>query len=110
MMRVEKLKTVIVPILMVVALTLGAPQAEAIIVAPGTTTAAIGIVFPGGTELASVYYANQASANLVASIGSAVFDNSGFLDFYYQVSNNSPSNLIHRLTGSSFDDPSLPPF
>jgi hypothetical protein len=109
-MRLYKLKTVIVPILVVGALTLGAPRAEAVLVAPGSTVPAAGIPFPGGTELDSVYYANQASANLVASIGSAVYDNGGFLDFYYQVSNNSPSNLIHRLTGSSFVDPSLPPF
>jgi hypothetical protein len=73
---------------------------------------AAGIPFPGGTELDSVYYENVGLANLVVDLSAAVYDNNGFMDFYYQVSNDSALNLVHRLTGSDFSglDHGLPPF
>lgn len=101
--RLSKLKTVIVPMLMVAVMAAAAPRAEATPLASGGVVPAIGIAFPGGTELDSVYYENVGLANLVTDISAAVLMNpSGFLDFYYQVSNDSALNLVHRLTGSDF--------
>ncbi len=89
--------------LVVAVMAAAATRAEATPIAPGETVGAEGIAFPGGTELASVYYANVGVANLVTDISAAVFENfAGLLDFYYQVRNDSAQNLVHRLTGSSF--------
>jgi hypothetical protein len=100
--RVTKLKTVLLPML-VVAVIAAATRAEAVPIAPGETAGAEGIAFPGGTHVDSVYYDNVGAANLVTDISAAVFRNSaGFLDFYYQVRNISAENLVHRLTGSGF--------
>ncbi len=99
----SKMRTVIVPILVVAALTFGAPRSEASPLAPGAVVPAVGIVFPGGTELASVFYEDIGAANLVVDVASAVRrSEAGFLDFYYQVKNDSATNLVHRLTASSF--------
>ena len=101
--RMNKLKTVIVPIVMAAALIAAAPGAEALPLAPGGIVPAIGIPFPGGTELDSVSYVSQSSASLTVDVASAVFRNgAGTLDFYYQVSNHSVRNRVHRLTGSDF--------
>lgn len=94
--------------LAVAVLTVGVPRAEAVLVPPGANVPAAGIPFPGGTELDSVYYNNVGAANLVVDVAAAVYNNRGFLDFYYQVSNDSVANLVHRLTASSFDED--PPF
>jgi hypothetical protein len=101
-MKAYRFKTVIVPMLVVAAMAAAATRAEAVIVAPGTTVPAAGIVFPGGTELESVFYENVGAAQLVVDVASAVYDNGGFMDFYYQVTNDSALNLVHRLTGSDF--------
>jgi hypothetical protein len=107
----SKMRTVIVPILAVAVLTVGVPRGEAVLVAPGATVPAAGIVFPGGTELDSVFYEDTGLANLVVDVAAAVYDNGGFLDFYYQVSNDSARNLVHRLTASSFaEQPEVPFF
>jgi len=102
----KQLKTVIVPVLMVAALAMGTARTEAAILGPGLTVPALPTVFPGGTQLDSVYYLNQGAADLIASVGSAVYRSTGgTLDFYYQVTNNSPGptfDEVHRLTGSSF--------
>lgn len=108
--RLSKLKTVIVPMLVVAVMAAAASRAEATIVGPSGVVPAVGIAFPGGTELDSVYYEDVGLANLVTDISAAVLENaSGFLDFYYQVSNDSALNQVHRLTGSDFaegaDDP-----
>jgi hypothetical protein len=101
--RMNKLKTVIVPALVVAVFIAAAPRAEAVPLAPGETAPAAGIPFPGGTELDSVYYENVGLANLVVDISSAVYRAAeGTLDFYYQVANDSAENLVHRLTGSEF--------
>ncbi len=99
----NKLNTLIVPILVVAALAATAPQAEANPLLPGTIAFGAGIPFPGGTELDSVYYEDQVSANLKVDVASAVYRAvGGTLDFYYQVSNDSALNQVHRLTGSDF--------
>jgi hypothetical protein len=99
----NRLRTLLVPTMMVAVMAAAATRAEATPIAPGETAGAEGIVFPGGTQLASVYYGNAAAANLVTDISAAVFRNlQGSLDFYYQVRNDSAENLVHRLTGSSF--------
>lgn len=99
----NKLKTVLVPMLAVAVMAAAATRAEATPIAPGETAGAEGIAFPGGTHVASVYYENVGVANLVTDISAAVFRNfGGFLDFYYQVRNDSAENLVHRLTGSAF--------
>ncbi len=91
------------PVLIVGALTLGVARADATPLSPGQTDNAAGIPFPGGTELDSVFYENASEATLVVDIASAVYESAGgTLDFYYQVSNDSEFNLVHRLTGSSF--------
>jgi hypothetical protein len=101
--RLNKLKTVIVPMLVVALMAAAAPRAEATVVGPGGVVPAVGIAFPGGTELDSVYYEDVGLANLIVDVSAAVLVNaSGFLDFYYQVSNDSALNLVHRLTGSDF--------
>jgi hypothetical protein len=97
-----KMRAVLVPVLAVAVLTVGVPRAEAVLLTPGATVPAAGIPFPGGTELDSVFYEDVGLANLVVDVASAVYDNGGFLDFYYQVSNDSATNLVHRLTASSF--------
>jgi hypothetical protein len=83
-----------------------APRAEAAMLAPGSTVPALPNAFPGGTQLASVYYSNQSEADLTVSFGAAVYRNAGgTLDFYYQVTNNSPAptfDEVHRVTTSSF--------
>ena len=93
-------------IVVVAAMTVAAPRAEATVIPPGGAVPAAGIAFPGGTELDSVYYANQTAADLTASVASSVYRSTGgTLDFYYQVTNNSPAptfDEVHRLTGSSF--------
>lgn len=93
-------------ILTIAALAAGAARAEAVVLPPGGTVPAVPIAFPGGTELASVYYPDQGLADLVATVSSAVFRaTTGTLDFYYQVTNSSPGptfDQVHRLTGSSF--------
>ncbi len=99
--HLSKMRTVLVPILAVGVLTVGVPRAEADLT-PGETSTPFGIAFPGGTHLDSVFYENIGAANLVVDVASAVYDNGGFLDFYYQVSNDSALNLVHRLTASSF--------
>lgn len=99
----SKLRTVIVPILVVAALTFGAPRADATPLAAGGIVPALGINFPGGTELDSVFYEDIGLANLVVDVASAVFRSAGgTLDFYYQVENDSALNQVHRLTASSF--------
>lgn len=99
----SKMRAAIVPILVVAALTFGAPRADATPLAPGGIVPAAGIAFPGGTELASVFYEDVGLANLVVDIASAVFRSTeGTLDFYYQVENDSALNQVHRLTASSF--------
>jgi hypothetical protein len=98
----NNMRRVLVPVLAVTVLTVGVPRAEAVIVAPGATVPAVVIPFPGGTELDSVFYDDVGLANLNVEIASAVYDNGGFMDFYYQVSNDSALNLVHRLTASSF--------
>jgi len=101
--RLSKLKTVIVPMLVVALMATAATRAEAVPLAEGGAVPAVGIAFPGGTHLDSVYYEDVGLANLVTDISAAVLMNaSGFLDFYYQVSNDSALNLVHRLTGSDF--------
>ena len=93
-------------VMMVAALVLGGVRAEAVILPPGGAVPAVPIVFPGGTQLGSVYYPDQVSADLKATLRAAVYRNGGgTLDFYYQVTNNSPippGDQVHRLTGSSF--------
>jgi hypothetical protein len=93
-------------VMMVAALALGGVRADATPLPPASTVAPVPIAFPGGTQLGSVYYPNQGLADLVATLRSAVYRAaSGTLDFYYQVTNNSPvppADEIHRLTGSSF--------
>ena len=93
-------------VMMVAASVLGAVRAEAVILPPGGTVPGAPIVFPGGAELNSVYYPDRVSGDLKATLRSAVYRNgSGTLDFYYQVTNNSPippGDQVHRLTGSSF--------
>jgi len=70
---------------------------------PGGTLSAAGVIFPGGIELDSVCHANVVSANLVVNVASAVYESElGTLDFYYQVSNNSEHNWVHRVTASNF--------
>jgi hypothetical protein len=101
--RLNKLKSVLVPILVVGALAVAAPRAEATPLAPSGIVPALGIPFPGGTELDSVFYAGVGLANLVVNVGSSVVRNGdGTLDFYYQVENKSVLNQVHRLTGSDF--------
>jgi hypothetical protein len=101
--RLNKLKTVLVPILVVGVLAAAAPRAEATPLAPSGIVPALGIPFPGGTELDSVFYAGVGLANLLVDVGSSVVRNDeGTLDFYYQVENNSALNQVHRLTGSDF--------
>jgi hypothetical protein len=103
--RLSKLKTLIVPMLVVAVMAAAAPRAEAVILNPGDgNIPAVGIAFPGGTELDSVFYEDVGLANLTVDIGAAVYNNNGFLDFYYQVSNDSAQNLVHRLTGSDFQE------
>lgn len=100
----SKVRTVIVPIVVAAALTLTVPRADATLLAPGGVVPAAGIAFPGGTELASVSHANIGVAGLVVDVDAAVFRSAeGTLDFYYQVTNDSAANLVHRLTASSFD-------
>jgi PEP-CTERM motif-containing protein len=78
-------------------------QANATPLAPGTNVPGVGIAFPGGTQLDSVYYEDATSANLKVDVASAVYRSvGGTLDFYYQVSNDSLRNQVHRLTGSDF--------
>jgi len=93
-------------ILTIAALTGGALRAEATPLPPGGSVPVTGIAFPGGTHLGSVYYADQVSADLKVTVAAAVYRNAGgTLDFYYQVTNNSPvppGDQVHRLTGSSF--------
>ena len=91
-------------------LTLTVPGPEAtpiaaganVLVAPDATVPAAGIAFPGGTELDSLCYANLASGNLIVDVATAVVSNGGFLDFYYQVRNDSALNELHRVTASDF--------
>ena len=94
-------------VMMVAASVLGAARAEAVIVAPGTTVPAVPIVFPGGTQLASVYYPGATLKKFVVDIASVVYRAAGgTIDFYYQVKNNSPvppGNQVGRLTGNDFD-------
>jgi len=93
-------------ILTIAALTGGALRAEATPLPPGGSVPVTGTFFPGGTHLGSVYYEDQVSADLKVTVAAAVYRNAGgTLDFYYQVTNNSPvppGDQIHRLTGSSF--------
>ena len=92
-------------VMTVAALAFGAVRADAVVLAPGGTVPAAPIAFPGGTQLASVYYPNRVSGDLNATLASAVDRQGGTLDFYYQVTNNSPvppGDQVHRLTGSSF--------
>jgi len=101
--RLNKLKTVIVPILVVGVLAAAAPRAEATPLAPNGIVPAAGILFPGGTFLDSIYEANVGIANLVVDISAAVVRNpAGTIDFYYQVNNVSRLNQVHRVTGSPF--------
>jgi hypothetical protein len=102
--RMKKFKTVVVPIVVVAAVMALAPRAEATPLAPGSTVPPIGIPFPGGTHLDSVYYPDQTSVNLKVDVASAVLraPTGGTLDFYYQVRNDSVRNVVHRLTGSDF--------
>jgi len=104
--QMNRARAVMIPFLVVAVVLAAAPRAEATPIGPNATTPAVGIAAPGGTQLDSVYYAAQGAADLLANVGSAVYRNaSGFLDFYYQVTNISPAptfDEVHRLTGSSF--------
>ena len=71
--RLNKLKSVLVPILVVGALAAAAPRAEATPLAPSGIVPALGIPFPGGTELDSVFYAGVGLANLVVEHKAARF-------------------------------------
>ena len=102
-LRLDKLKTIMVAILVLGALSVAPPHANATPIAPGGTVAAVPIAFPGGTELDSVFYANVGLANLIVDVGASVLRNAaGTLDFYYQVTNDSAGNQVHLLTGSDF--------
>ncbi len=79
------------------------PRPEATPLAPGGIVPALGIAFPGGTELDSLCYANLVSGNLVVDVATAVLESvEGTLDFYYQVRNDSALNQLHRVTASDF--------
>jgi hypothetical protein len=96
---------------MIAMVTFGAVRAEAVVLGPGGSVpmAAASIAFPGGTQLGSKYYPSQALVDLTATMATAVYKNvAGFLDFYYQVTNNSPdppADEISELTASSFRKP-----
>lgn len=93
-------------------LTLGAPRAEAIIIAPGETNTPEDQLFDGGTELDSVYYEVQgiSGAEVLrynAIMAAAVFRNTGgTLDFYYQVANlgDGENDFLGRVTANDFND------
>jgi hypothetical protein len=94
--------------MMVAALAIGGSRAEAVVLAPGATVpvAAASIAFPGGTQLNSVYYPDQTLVDTKVTLRSAVYRNAGgTLDFYYQVTNNSPvppADILSELNASSF--------
>ena len=104
--RMNKLKTAIVPMLVVAAMVAAAPQAYATPLAPGGNVPAVGFVSPGGTEVANTFINNTCfgPAGTVCDVGASVLigADTGTLDFYYQVTNESALNDIHRLTGTSF--------
>ena len=82
---------------------LGAPRAEAALVAPGGTALPDPLLFPGGTELDSVQYLNATLGPIEADLYSAVYlSTTGTIDIYYQVTNQSAEEFLQRVTGFDY--------
>jgi hypothetical protein len=98
----NKVRVSVVGLLTVAAMTLAAPKAEAVVLAPGATGVPEDQLFDGGTELDSVFYTVTNSA-YSATMASAVYRNlAGTLDFYYQITVTGGPDSIRRLSTSAF--------
>lgn len=99
-----KRRVSITALLVASVLTLGAPQAEAVLLLPGTTVGPDALLFPGGTELDSLQHTNATLGPVSATLRTAVYRNSrGLLDFYYQATNESVREVLRALTAFSFE-------
>jgi len=92
----------VIGLLTVAAMTLAAPKAEAVVLAPGASGIPEDQLFDGGTQLDSVFYTVSNPA-YSATMASAVYRNlAGTLDFYYQISVTGGPDSIRRLSTSAF--------
>lgn len=95
----------IVALLTMATISLGALQAEATPLTPGSTVVP-GTVLTGfgGTELDSVFHSNVGNDRYRVDVAAAVYRNAaGTLDFYYQVTNRTGSlDALRRATMSAF--------
>ena len=88
--------------LIVAALMLGTPKAEAVVLAPGATGVPEDQFFDGGTQLDSVFYTVK-NPDYEATMAAAVYRRpTGTLDFYYQISVTKGPDDIRRLSTSAF--------
>jgi hypothetical protein len=98
-----KMRVSILAFLVIAMVTVGAPRAEAVVLAPGGVVGPDAILFDGGTELDSVAHLNQSLGPISADLYSAVYlSTTGTIDIYYQATNLSDIELLVRLTGFDY--------
>ena len=98
----RKVRVSVIGLLTVAAISLAAPKAEAVVLAPGATGTPEDQLFDGGTQLASVFY-TVSNTNYSATMASAVYRNlGGTLDFYYQITVTAGPDSLRRLSTSAF--------